>query len=71
MCVDPSSAVSFAGVLKRKKENLLDNSDVIICILTASGQRWDQSMSHLEKLKKSVSQFDPSNGKIENLLNKI
>jgi len=71
LCVDPSSAVSLAGVLKMKKENLLDNSDIIICILTASGQRWDQSMSHLEKLKKSVSQFDPSTGKIENLLNKI
>ena len=32
---------------------------------------FSKNMSHLEKLKKSVSQFDPSTGKIENLLNKI
>ena len=71
LCVDPSCAVSMAGILKSKKENLLKKSDIVICILTASGLRWNQSMSHLEKQKKSVSQFDPSKDKIEHFLNNI
>ena len=72
MCIrDRSCAVSMAGILKSKKENLLKKSDIVICILTASGLRWNQSMSHLEKQKKSVSQFDPSKDKIEHFLNNI
>jgi threonine synthase len=71
LCVDPSCAVSLAGVLKSKKEKKLRKSDVVICLLTASGLRWNQSMSHLDRFKNSISQFDPRNGKINNLLKNI
>ncbi len=68
LCVDPTCAVSLAGVLKCKKEKKLKKSDIIVCLLTASGLRWNQSMSHLDRLKKTVTQFDPINGKLYNLL---
>ena len=68
LCVDPSCAVSLAGALKSKKEKNLKKSDIVVCLLTASGLRWYQSMSHLDRLKNSVSHFDPKNGKIEKLL---
>lgn len=62
--IEPSSAVSVAGLLKLAAEKRLPDLDTVVCIGTACAMRWSLTYRHLESAVASVPRIDPEVSKL-------
>ena len=58
LCIEPASCASVAGVLKARRQGLLDHGLEVACVLTGSGLRWPATFEPVPPARPPVSTIE-------------
>lgn len=68
VAIEPSSAVSVAGLLQLARQGGLANLETVVCIGTATAMRWSKTYRHLDGPAQKVPTIDPEVSMLKRVL---